>query len=73
MINEYELGLNYRSGNLQDFLEKLEKILQKDNTLRMSKNCESIFNKKFNARLVYGDYLEFAEKVVHEYKRNEWR
>ena len=71
LINEYELGLNYRSGNIQEFLEKLEKILQKDNTSRMSKNCESIFNKKFNARLVYGDYLEFAEKVVHEYKRNE--
>ncbi len=64
LIEGKSLGFNYKSGDLQSFLNSLEKIMDKDLAIELSKNCEETFESSFSASKVYNEYVNFIETLV---------
>lgn len=64
MVQEHELGLNYKPGKAEDLFEKI--IFLKNNhqlVEKMSLNCLR-FSEKFDNTQIYLDYVDFCENTI---------
>jgi len=64
MIEDDQLGFNYENGREQELYESIKQISQ-DNLLlkRMSKNVKNIYKSKFNAEIIYKNFVHYIEEV----------
>jgi glycosyltransferase involved in cell wall biosynthesis len=66
MIEDHNLGINYKSGNAVDLFNKLEYLSANTDLLNeMKENCLE-FSKQFDAKVLYKEYVNFSETVFNE-------
>jgi len=70
IIETHELGLSYRTGDLNGFIQAVERICQNQALLgEWSANATKAFREKFSADKIYPDFANHVE-MTHELSRN---
>lgn len=64
LLKEHNCGITYKNNSAQSLVEAI-KVIEKDSNYRelMRENAKLCFNKKFNANIVYSDYVKYIEQV----------
>ncbi len=70
LIERYELGFNYRVGNIKELYQCILKLAEdKELRNRISNNCLQFFKRFGDAGIIYNEYADFLENLVKDFKR----
>jgi glycosyltransferase involved in cell wall biosynthesis len=71
-IKKFNLGYNYRAGDLHTFIDIIEKLIEHpEQREKMSQQAASYFNEKGNAEKIYTKFAEHIEQLVMN--RNQYK
>lgn len=67
IIRRESIGLQYQAGNSDDLKQKIMWFFSHpEETKAMGKRAKALFEKKYNADIVYADLVKHLEKIVSE-------
>ena len=69
LLKDWECGATYKNNSARSLVDEIQ-FLEKneDNRKYMSKNAKECFNKLFNSKIVYEDYVLFVESLKNNFK-----
>jgi len=69
LIKKHEIGYYYPPQNVDAIVKCIEKLSKgKEIYKKMSENAKSIYERKFNAENIYGEFATYIEKIVDNHR-----
>ncbi len=66
-INQYQIGLNYRASDLDDFMGKLMMMSQNTDLVQLYKNNARQLALSYDTVVQYDNYTKFLEEIVNSH------